>query len=87
MTIETQVKDAISKKEVVIGSSQVAKHLKSSKLKTIIVSNNCPDEIKNTNEHLSKIAGTTIENFDGTDKELGIICGKPFSIAVLGIKK
>jgi elongator complex protein 3 len=43
-------------------------------------------DIKKDIDYYSKLTGIKFENFDGTAKQLGIFCGKPFSIAVLAIK-
>ncbi len=81
-----QLKEAIESKKAIIGSDRTVKYLKTEKLKLVIVSSNCPEEVRKDIEHYSALAKTKVEKFDGTSKQLGIICGKPFSIAVLSIK-
>ena len=84
-TLINQMKEAIEKKKIVIGSSRTIKHLKMKKLKLVVLSTNCPDNVKKDIEHYAGLAGISIETFDGTSKQLGIICGKPFPIVALSI--
>ena len=44
-------------------------------------------ELKKDLENYTKISGIKLESFDGTAKQLGTFCGKPFSIASLAIVK
>ena len=81
-----ELRNAINENRVVIGTKQAIKNLKLKNAKLIIVANNCPENIKRDIEYYSKLTGIKVENFDGTAKQLGIFCGKPFSIAVLAIK-
>ena len=81
------LKEALSKDKVIMGSKQVIKHLKIKDSKLIVVANNCPENIRDDIKHYAEIAGLEVEEFNGTAKQLGIFCGKPFSIAALSIKK
>ena len=81
------LRDAIKENKVVLGSKRTIKYLKLGKVKMIVVAGNCPDDITKDLEHYAKISGTELEKFDGTAKQLGVSCGKPFSIAALGITK
>ena len=81
-----ELRNAVKEKNVIIGSKQTIKNLKLKNVKSVVVANNCPENIKKDIEYYSKLTGIKFENFDGTAKQLGILCGKPFSIAVLAIK-
>lgn len=84
--IINQIKEAIDAKNVIIGSDRTVKYLKIKQLKLVIVSSNCPEDLKKDVIKYADLSGTEIETFDGTSKQLGIVCGKPFPIAVLSIK-
>ncbi|NIM47075.1 MAG: 50S ribosomal protein L30e [Candidatus Aenigmarchaeota archaeon] len=79
------LKIAIEENKVILGSKRTLKYLKLGKVKMIVIANNCPDNFKKDLEHYTKLTGLKIENFDGTAKQLGIVCGKPFSVATLAI--
>jgi large subunit ribosomal protein L30e len=81
-----ELKNAIKDKNVVIGSQQSIKNLKTKSIKMVVLASNCPDSIRKDVEYYSKVAGIKCENFDGTAKQMGVLCGKPFSIAVVAIK-
>ena len=82
-----ELKDALKENKVIIGSKRTIKYLKLGSVKLIILASNCPDDVKKDIEHYTKLSGIEIENFDGTAKQLGIFCGKPFAIASLAIVK
>ena len=79
------LRTALEEKKVVLGSKRTIKYLKLGKVKKIVMSNNAPESVKKDLEHYTKLTGTKLENFDGTSKQLGIFCGKPFSISALAI--
>jgi len=81
-----ELRNAIKENNVVIGSKQTIKQLKLKNIKMVVIASNCPDNIKKDIEYYSKLTGIKAEKFDGTAKQLGVFCGKPFSIAVLAIK-
>ena len=85
MALEDKMKAAMESSNIIIGSRSVIKALKLKNLKSVILANNCPDNIKKDISHYAKISDIEIEQFKGTGKQLGIFCGKPFGIAVLGI--
>jgi ribosomal protein L30E len=71
---------AEKKEEFVIGAKEIAKGIKSGKVKRVVVAKNCPPSL------LSRIQSKSIkiETFDGTQAELGTKIGKPFPIAMVG---
>ena len=81
-----ELRNAVNEKKVIIGSKQTMKNLKLKNIKTVVIASNCPENLKKDIDYYSKLTGIKVENFDGTAKQLGIFCGKPFSIAVLAIK-
>ena len=81
-----ELRDAITNKNVIVGTKRTIKYLKMRGVKVVILSNNCPENIKNDIEQYAKLADVKVEKFDGTGKQLGIFCGKPFSINTIAIK-
>lgn len=81
-----ELKSALEKKKVVIGARETMKLLKTGKLELIIISTNCPEETKKDLEHYKKSTELDIQEFGDTSKQLGIFCGKPFQISVIGVK-
>ncbi len=79
------LRNILKEEKVILGSKRAIKYLKLGKVKMVIIANNCPENIKKDLEHYTKLTGIKLENFDGTAKQLGIVCGKPFSIATLAV--
>lgn len=81
MTLETELKLALSKGIVSLGSRSAEKLAKKGKAAYVVVASNCPQNILG---NLNK-SGVKIEKFEGAGKQLGIFCGKPFPVAVLTV--
>lgn len=81
-----ELKDALSNKNAIIGTKRTIKYLKMKTVKLVILASNCPEDIKNDIERYANLAEVKIETFDGTGKQLGIFCGKPFPINTISIK-
>jgi large subunit ribosomal protein L30e len=79
------LRSALEEKKVVLGSKRTIKYLKLGKVKKILLASNCTEEVRKDLEHYAKLTGIQLEKFDGTAKQLGIFCGKPFSISTLAI--
>jgi len=86
VSMTDELRNAIKENNVIIGTKQTIKNLKLKKVKSVFIANNCPENVKKDIEYYSKLTGIKMESFDGTAKQLGILCGKPFSIAVMAIK-
>jgi large subunit ribosomal protein L30e len=85
MTVQ-ELRTALNNKNVIIGTKRTIKYLKIKNVKLVILANNCSENIKKDIEHYANLSEVKVETFDGTGKQLGIFCGKPFSITALAIK-
>lgn len=81
-----QLKDALNKKNVIIGSRRTVKYLKLGNVKLVLIAQDCPEIIKKDINYYAKMSKSKVEEFNGTAKQLGLFCGKPFPIATLAIK-
>ena len=81
------LRNALKENKVILGSDRTIKYLKLGKVRTVIVASNCPESKRKGLEHYTKLTGVKLESFEGTAKQLGVFCGKPFSIASLAIVK
>lgn len=85
--LEELIKDSIKSKKVIFGYRNSLKFVKMNEPKLIVIAKNIPDGIKKSIEQHAKIHKTKIEVFNGNSKELGALCGKPFSISIIVIKE
>lgn len=86
MTFVDDIQSAIKTNEAIIGYKESINYIRTNTPKLIIIANNLPINMKKELEHNSKVSKLKLEIFDGTSKELGIVCGKPFPVTTLVIK-
>ena len=63
------------------------KFIKNENPELIIIANNFPDDKKKIIEHNAKIAKVDVKEYPNDSINLGLVCGKPFPIGVLAIKR
>lgn len=80
------IQSAIKSNKIVIGYRESIKFIKTNSPKMIIIAKDAPEKIKKEIEHNAKIFGIEVQIFNGSCKDLGIICGKPFPVTTLVIK-
>ncbi len=76
----------VKEKKAIIGEREVMKEIKNGKIKKVVIAKNIKDDLRKILYHYKKIANLEIEEFDGTRKDLGIACGKPFLVSIVGIR-
>ena len=72
-------RSVLSTGKVVIGAKQTLDAVKNGKAQVVVVSSNCLETTKNG------LKGVPAINFPGNGMELGIACGKPFSITSFAV--
>lgn len=81
------VKEAIKKDGLIIGSRSVLKALKSGGLKSVLYADNCPRGIVRDLDNCARLSKAESKAFEGNSAQLGEFCGKPFNILAVGIRK
>jgi large subunit ribosomal protein L30e len=87
MDLTDLIKTKIQQDKVVIGYNRVIKLLKIESPEVIVIANNFPEEKKKTIEHNTKISKIELKEYSGDGINLGLLCGKPFPVGVLAIKR
>ncbi len=87
MTLEKDIKQAVSDRKVMIGSRGVLRAFRAGKLSSVIYAKNTPAGTLNDIRHYSGILGIKPQEYDGNSMQLGELAGKPFSVILLGITK
>ena len=82
-----EIKQILKTKKVVLGTKQVIKNLRQNKIKKLLISSNCNKETKKDLEYYTKIGKIEKLDIKNSNKEIGIMCRKPFSISVVGVLK
>jgi len=86
MTLVEDVQSAIKTGKAVIGYKESIRFIKLNIPKVIVVARNMPEKYRKEIEHNARTSGTKLEIFDGSSKDLGVICGKPFPVTTVVIK-
>lgn len=84
--VTKQLRAALAKGDVVIGSRAVGRGLKAGGLKLVLLAANAPAETKADMSNCAKLSGVQLEISNMTAKQLGTFCGKPFAIAAIAIR-
>ncbi len=84
--LEDEIKEALKKNKAILGFKESLKFLKTGKPRLIVIAKNISEDFRKEIEYNAKIAKVKIKVFDGSSKELGTICGKPFPVSTIVIK-
>jgi large subunit ribosomal protein L30e len=87
MDLEKTIKENLKEDKVIIGFKSVIKILKKGNPQMIVLANNIPEENKKIIIHNAQISNVEIKEYQNDSVNLGLVCGKPFPISVLAIKR
>ncbi|MBW2985518.1 ribosomal L7Ae/L30e/S12e/Gadd45 family protein [Candidatus Woesearchaeota archaeon] len=82
-----EIKQLLKTKKLIFGTKQTIKNIQQNKLEKFFLSSNCKDETKKDLKHYAKIAKIEAISLQNSNKDIGILCKKPFSISVVGVLK
>ncbi len=85
MEVSKEIGQAVATGKVVIGAARAIKTLKRGQAKLVIAASNCGPNIIADVKHYAKLANVRIHMFDGTGKDLGLACGKPFLVSIIAV--
>lgn len=83
--ISNDIRLAVDSGETAIGTHSVIRSIRSNGAKLIIVASKNKEENLRDVEHMAKIASIKVVEYEGSPVDLGTLCGKPFSVAMLSI--
>jgi large subunit ribosomal protein L30e len=86
MTLTETIRAALKADKAIIGYRKSIKFIKSNTPELVVVAKNSPEAVRKEIGHNAEIAGVKVEIFEGSSKELGVVCGKPFPVTTLVIK-
>jgi large subunit ribosomal protein L30e len=82
-----EIKEILSKGKFAFGAEQAIKAAKNNALKKIFVCSNCQKDLLDDLKKYSELSGFEVIQLEVSNKELGTIAKKPFSIAVISVMK
>jgi large subunit ribosomal protein L30e len=80
MDMDNAIRLAVADGKVVIGEREVSRCLEKKKAKAIIYASNAPEAL-----HFSRLRSVKTYRYSGGSVELGVACGKPFTVSVVAI--
>lgn len=83
--IITTIKDMLGDEKLVLGTEKSMDLLRKGKLKTIVISSNAPEVVKEDIETYASMNKTQVIVVEENNEQLGTVCKKPFAISVLSI--
>lgn len=81
--IARSLRVAVTTGEVKFGYTQAKKAVKKKQAKLVVVSKNCPPGHRDA----LRADGAKIHEFEGSNFDLGAVCGKPFAVSALAVLK
>ncbi len=83
---ETEIRRAVDGGKVVFGTTQSEKSILKGKAQLIIISANIMAPAKEKLLALSEMAEIPHFRYEGTGKNLGSVCGKPFTVSAMAVE-
>jgi large subunit ribosomal protein L30e len=87
INVEKAIATAVKTGKVLFGANLALQNAKTGKAKMIVVSTNCPKNIKEQIEYYGKISKVPIMTYKGTSIDLAAVCNKLFIISALSIRE
>lgn len=82
-----EIKKLLKEERLVIGADETMKGLRTGRFEKVYLASNCSERLREDIGHHAGIAGVEVVDTGIVNDELGDICKKPFSIAVMGLLK
>lgn len=83
----SEIKRAIADHKAVIGTKETMAGLKLGRMRKVLITSNCPEKVRKDVVYYGRLAGCAVEPISMPNDELGVLCRKPFSISVLGLRE
>ncbi|MCD6529646.1 50S ribosomal protein L30e [Candidatus Bathyarchaeota archaeon] len=87
MDVNREIEKAVKTGRVFFGCDSAVKNALEGKAKLIILAENCPEKMRRKIERYSKLSNIPILIYNGSGRELGKVCGKPFTVSALSIRE
>ncbi len=86
MDVDKAISTAVKTGKVVFGVKEAKESVKTGKAKLIVLANNTPDRIREDLEHYGMLSQIPIVTYKSDSVDLGITCGRRYTVSTLTIK-
>ena len=83
--LANNIRLAVDSGKVELGVNKASKAILSSTAKLVVVASKNKGDWLSDVLHLAKLSNIKVEVFEGTPMDLGVVCGKPYSVSVLSV--
>ena len=84
---EEEIRKLMTTKKLLLGKDEVLKNIRKGLITKTFIASNCPENLKKDLLKYSKLSGFEILETNVSNDDLGAVCKKPFSIAIIGLLK
>ncbi|MBS7615675.1 50S ribosomal protein L30e [Candidatus Bathyarchaeota archaeon] len=85
--VDKAIATAVKTGKVHFGANSAIQNAKTGKAKMVIVSSNCPEEIRRDLEYYCRLSNVPLIVYKGSSTDLAAVCGKPFVLSALTIRE
>lgn len=82
-----EIKDLLKTDKLIVGKDRTVKALKEGTVEKVFLAKNCDDSTTADINHYASMNNVEVVVLELPNDELGDMCKKPFSIAVMGVTK
>ncbi|UCE44577.1 MAG: 50S ribosomal protein L30e [Candidatus Bathyarchaeota archaeon] len=86
MDFNKAIATAMRTGKVLMGAKSTIESVKAGKAKLIIVAANCPQRTREDIEYYCRLSDIPLIAYNGTSRDMGAACGKPFVVSVLTLR-
>jgi len=79
------IRMSVDSGKVKFGTRDAVKAALNGSAKAVVISENCPKDIKADITRYAALSEVPVLAFSGTSIELGSVCGKPFAVSALAV--
>lgn len=87
MDIDKAISTVVRTGKVYFGTKSTLQSAKNGKAKLVIITMNCPPNVRDDVEKYCKLSKIPVITYRGSSKDLAAVCGKPFIISALAIRE
>ncbi len=85
--VDKAIATAVKTGKVVFGANEAITSAKAGKAKLVLIASNSPAQLREDLEYYGKISKVPIIAYKGNNVDLGMACGKRFTVATLTVKE
>ncbi len=83
--LEGEIKQVLKTGKYILGYRKSIRAIKMGKAKAVVIASKIPKWMEDDVMYYAKLGKIPVIKFKGTSYELGMVCGKPFPVAVMAI--